>query len=94
MMLHTRRASLLRDTLSNLRDVTTIMWRNVAQLMVRGETTVDLDQMSADLLYSSETFVKRTVPWYKRWFTYFEYYACYCCTRERMRRPRTRRISV
>lgn len=92
-----RRALALRDTMRNLRDVSQIMWHNVTRLMVRGETTVALDALSIDILRSSESFVQMTVPWYKRAYTYccctLEYYACYCCTRDRMK-SKKRRVSV
>lgn len=69
----------------NLRHVTRVMWRNVTALLRRGEHVDVTEEAARQLLWSSETFVQRVTPWYRRCYDVLEYYTCYCCTRERIK---------
>ena len=52
----------------NLNDVTVIMEKNVSQLISRGYDVDHLCVMSDNLVQSSEMFVVKIIPWYKRLF--------------------------
>lgn len=62
------------DTLS---DVVDMMRHNIAELMDRGMTVDKLEERSEELAATSQLFLVRVLPWYKR--MWYRVYACMCC---------------
>lgn len=62
--------------METLNQVVTIMHQNINQLLDRGLTVDDLEVRSHDLVNTSELFVIRVLPWYKR--IYYRFTRCIC----------------
>jgi hypothetical protein len=52
----------------NLSETTTLMERNIKNIVSRGHELDYLTTMSDNLVQSSEFFVIKIIPWYKRCF--------------------------